>query len=351
MIDDVVLDWFCLINSNGIGPKTFWALLRAYKTAKESLKHVAEPFPLTEARKILKSANVRVILANEDLFPRELRRSASCPPMLFYRGDKSILAKKKVAIVGARNASINGMAIAQKLSNNLSNYFAVVSGLAKGIDTSAHKGALENIDAKSAIAVLPFSIDEIYPKENIKLHEKIGKHGLLLSEVPPHKKMDQGMFHARNRIIAMMSSGLIVVEAALKSGTMATAKLALDVGCEVMAVPGSPIDPRSAGSNLLIKNGAPLIENYMDVLEILGYEEQKEQLIMQDSLIIKENYSQDKYEKILELLSTDPVGLDEISIQMNVDMAELLCIVSDLEITGKIAKYSNNQIALTESIK
>ena len=308
-----------------------------------------ESFPKTEAKKILSSSKIDIILANEDIFPKSLRRSVSCPPMLFCRGDKNILLKKKIAIVGARNASINGMAIAKKLAQNLSHNFAIVSGLAKGIDTSAHYGSLENTDLKAAIAVLPFGIDEVYPKENARLHEKIGKYGLLLSEVPPNKIMDQGMFHARNRIVAMLSNGLVVIEAALKSGTIATAKLALDLGVEVMAVPGSPIDPRSSGSNLLIKNGAPLIENHIDVLDILGYSEEKEQLIPQESVVVKEFDSQEKYSGVLSMLSTDATSLDMISKYTNISMPELLCIISDLEISGKIVKYSTNEVALIKS--
>ena len=352
MIDESVLDWFCLINSKGVGPKTFWAMLRAYKTAKESLKYVKDSFPRDEAKKILKSLKSEIILANDELFPKELKRSASCPPILFYRGDISLLLKKKIAIVGARNASINGMSIAHKLAKNLSPTFAIVSGLAKGIDTSAHKGSLENIEIKSAIAVLPFGIDEIYPKENIKLHEQIGQHGLLLSEVPPHRNgMDQGMFQARNRIIAMLSSGIIVIEAALKSGTMATAKLALDIGCEVMAVPGSPIDPRSAGCNLLIKNGATLIENHIDVLENLGSPESNEQLVFQDSIAPQGYDCQDKKSQVLAVLSSEPIPIDLISKYTNISMQDLLVIISDLEISEKIIKYSTNEIALIEPIK
>ena len=342
-LNDVILDWFCLINTKGIGSKTFWAMMRGYKTAAESLKHVDNPFPKLEAEKLLKKMDCEVLLANDDLFPKSLRRSTACPPLLFFKGDKTILQKRRIAIIGARNASINGRGIAKNLASNLSNDFAIVSGLAKGIDTAAHIGSLEG--KKSAIAIVPFGFDNIYPKENQKLFREISEKGLALSEVPYGKTVDQGMFQARNRIISLIAEGIIVIEAAYKSGTMATASLALDFGCEIMAVPGSPADPRNLGSNSLIKNGADLIQDHSDVLEILG----KSQIPLQKEIpeIVKpvENESIRK-DELLALLSETPVSLDELSAYLNVGVQELLCLVSDLEISGKICRYSNNEIVL-----
>ena len=163
-INDTILDWFCLINTKGIGSKTFWGMLKIYKNASEALKHVENPFPKAEAEKRLKSMDCELILANDALFPRLLKRSSFCPPILFYKGDKAIIAKRKIAIIGARNSSINGQKIAKNLASNLVNEFTIVSGLAKGIDSSAHKGSLEG--SKSAIAVVPFGFDNIYPKES-----------------------------------------------------------------------------------------------------------------------------------------------------------------------------------------
>ena len=349
MIDDVVLDWFCLINTKGIGPKTFWAMMRSYKTAKESLKHVSNPFPSDKAKKILKSYDCEIMLANEDCFPKSLRRSASCPPILFYKGDKTVLLKNKIAIIGARNASISGKSIAKNFAENLSNDFSIVSGMAKGIDTSAHIGSLEN--KNSTIAVLPFGFDNIYPKENTKLFQRISENGIVLTESPPGMKPDQGMFQARNRIIALLSNCMIVIEAAAKSGTMSTAQMALDLGCEVMVVPGSPLDPRSYGSNLLIKNGALLVQNHHDVLESFGVLEKQDQLSFNDQPLKKEyemnnDESEDICEKVLSVLSTNAVSMDEIAIHTNLSMPELLCVISDLEISGKIVKCGSNAISL-----
>ena len=203
VINKTVVDWFCLINSKGIGSKTFWSLLSKYKTAEESLKYVSNRFNESDAIKILKSFKGKVILASDPNFPKELRRNTSCPPMLFFQGNDKLFCSRKIAIIGSRNSSVNGKSIAYRLGSDLSGYFSIVSGLAKGIDQSAHLGALRN--NKNTIAVLPFNFNNIYPKDNIKLFDEIASKGLVITEVPPHKSPDQGMFHARNRIISMMS--------------------------------------------------------------------------------------------------------------------------------------------------
>ena len=345
-LNDAILDWFCLINTKGIGPKTFWALMKAYKTASESLKHVENPFSKSMAEKVLKGMNCEVILANDQFFPKSLRRSVSCPPLLFFKGDKSILSKRKIAIIGARNASIAGRNIAKNLASNLSVDFAIVSGLAKGIDSAAHLGALE--EDKAAIAIVPFGFDNIYPKENQKLFEEIAEKGLVLSEIHYGKPVDQGMFQARNRIISLIAEGMIVIEAAYKSGSMATASMALDFGCEIMVVPESPADPRNLGSNLLIKNGASLIQNSQDVLEILG-RPAKPTPIIQDIPQKTETQSVQK-DEVLALLSETPVSLDELSAHLNLNLRDLLCLISELEISEKICRYPNNEIALNRKI-
>jgi DNA processing protein len=322
--------------------------MKTYKTAKESLKHVANPFPKSSAEKILRSANCDIILANESSFPKGLRRSCFCPPMLYYKGDKSILSKKKIAIIGARNASISGMSIAKNLASKLSDKFAIVSGLAKGIDSSAHFGSLSIPENGAAIAVLPTGINKVYPKENTDLYEKIAKFGILLTEVAPNSGPDLGMFQARNRIISLLADGMIIIEAAAKSGTLATAKAALDVGCEVMVVPGSPIDPRSFGSNLLIKNGATLVQNHVDILEVLKFEENfKQPEVPDQTVIIDEDRDTDNLrDRVLSLLSTKAVSLDEIAYNANLPIQQLLCVISELEILGKIVKHATNEVSL-----
>jgi DNA processing protein len=239
------------------------------------------------------------------------------------------------------------MSIAKNLSSKLADKFAIVSGLAKGIDSSAHIGSLERPENKAAIAVLPTGIDRIYPKENAPLYEKIAKHGVLITEVSPCVNSDFGMFQARNRIISLLADGMVVIEAAAKSGTLATAKAALDFGCEVMVVPGSPIDPRCFGSNILIKNGATLVQNHFDVLETLQFGESFDNSpICDHTIIVEEEGTLDLKDKLLSLLSTEATSLDEISCHMNISMPKLLCIISELEISGKIVKHATNEVSL-----
>lgn len=346
-ISDTILDWFCLINTRGIGPKTFWALMKTYQSATEALKHIENSFPRADAEKRLRSMDCEVILANDALFPELLQRSTFCPPLLFYKGDKSILSKRKVAIIGARNSSINGQKIARNLASKLATEFTIVSGLAKGIDTSAHKGSLEG--NKSAIAIVPFGFDNIYPKENQKLFQEIAEKGLVLSEIPYSSPVDQGMFQARNRIISLISEGLIVIEAGYKSGTISTATMALDFGCEIMVVPGTPTDPRNLGSNSLIKNGAHLIQNHFDVLEILGVSDHAKG--KQSELSVCNNISNSVHKnEVLSLLSENPVSLDELSMLLNVGIRDLLCLVSELEISGDICRTSMNEIILNRKL-
>ena len=345
ILNDLILDWFCLMNTRGVGIRTFWSMIELYKTAYEALKHVDNPFPRAEAEKILKRNECEIILANDKFFPQMLKSSDFCPPILYYKGDKTILTKRKIAIIGARNSSLNAQKIARNFASNLANNFAIVSGLARGIDTSAHIGSM--VVEKSSIAVVPFGFDNIYPKENTKLFHEISETGLVLSAVPIGKSIDQGMFHARNRIIALMIEGLIVIEAAYKSGTMATATMALDCGCEIMVVPGTPSDPRNLGSNSLIKNGAHLIQNHFDVLEILEIDNNIKQLelpIHKD----KTDTVSTKNNEFLSLLSEVPVSIDELSVRLNMDIQDLLCLISEMEIAGRICRTVNNEIILNK---
>jgi DNA processing protein len=218
----------------------------------------------------------------------------------------------------------------------------VISGLACGIDASVHTGA----DKKKSIAVMPFSLDCIYPKENTMLFKQISAEGLVISCIPPHRKPEQGMFHSRNRIIAMLSAGMVVIEAGLRSGSMAAAKIALDIGTEVMAVPGSPSDPRSKGCNQLIKNGAPLVEDCKDVLEILGYQTESKQNTICTLSDVESKYD-DLSSQIVSMLSSDsPTYLESIATNLNVDVKDILCNISELEILGKIRKCSTNEVIL-----
>jgi DNA processing protein len=345
--------------------------MSVYRTAEESLKHIQSPFPRDRAIRILERFRGHIVLASDPIFPDTLKRSATCPPMLFALGNLKLLPPKKIAIIGTRDASANGRSIAYRLASNLSKFSPIVSGLASGIDTSAHAGVLRN--SERTIAIVPFSLLDIYPKENARLFSEIKEKGLIITEVPPHKPPDQGMFHARNRIVALLPVGIVVIEASLKSGTMDTAMMALDFGTKVMAVPGSPSDPRSGGCNDLIKKGVPLIENYTDVLEVMANSKKQRQPEFRGfskspakSPAFSEEQQQpglrgllnnpaaagnlevkDMSNKILTMLSVDiPTSLEFIARSINIDMQSLLCQISELEILGKIRKCSTNEVLL-----
>ena len=189
------------------------------------------------------------------------------PPILFFKGNLDLLKKDGIGIVGTRNSSANGCAITRKISAQIGEAgFVTISGLARGVDTEAHKATLET----GTIAVVAGGLDSVYPPENEKLFKQIEQQGLLLTENPIGTQPQARHFPQRNRIIAGLCVGLLVVEAAKRSGSLITAEYAAKEGREVFAVPGSPLDPRCSGTNYLIKNGACLVEGIDDIVENLG---------------------------------------------------------------------------------
>jgi DNA processing protein len=363
-MNKTTIDWFRLLNSKGVGHSTFWALIRRYGTASEALRNIPEPFSLTEAEDKISKFDGNIVVAAEKSFPPELRNNCYCPPILFYKGNLELLKNRKIAIVGARNASVNGLTFAAGLAKRLSEYFTIVSGLARGIDMKVHSSSLKS--EKSTVAVLPFGVNVIYPQESEKLYKEICKNGLVISEVVPDKAPDQGMIHSRNRLIAAISEGVVIVEAASKSGTMFTAQVALDMGVDVMAVPGSPLDPRCSGSNFLIKNGAPLIENYIDVIDILGINKKSDwtsrynggfskqmnfpygppKISTQQKASSQQETEDENLNRVISAISYSPVSIELIARTLSIDIKELLGIVSELEFRNIISRNFNNEIFL-----
>jgi DNA processing protein len=217
--------------------------------------------------KAARAAGARLVMHGDPGWPAALADLADAPPFLWLRGDDSLLTRPMVALVGARNASSLGTRMARALAADLGAAgFTIVSGLARGIDAAAHDAALKT----GTIAVLAGGVDVIYPAENTVLAERIAGHGALLSEQPIGLQPQARHFPARNRIVSGLARAVIVVEAAAKSGSLITARAALDQGREVMAVPGHPLDPRAGGCNHLIRDGAMLVRDAADVIEALG---------------------------------------------------------------------------------
>ncbi|MEL7100505.1 MAG: DNA-processing protein DprA [Pseudomonadota bacterium] len=269
-----------LLRSRRVGIATFRRLLAEHGTAQNALQALPDvartagvkdyaPCPVAAIEAELKagSAAGAFLLSDTDpAYPAALREIEDAPPFLWARGRAELLAQPALALVGARNASSVGTRMAQGLARGLGDHgFVIASGLARGIDAAAHAAAIQT----GTIAVLAGGVDVLYPAENAVLGDKIAEHGLILSEAPMGLQPMARHFPARNRIISGLSQATIVVEAAAKSGSLITARGALDQGREVLAVPGNPFDARAAGCNMLIRDGATLVRNSADVLEAL----------------------------------------------------------------------------------
>lgn len=279
--EDDKLSWLRLIRSRRVGTVTFWRLMEEYGSADAALAALPEvakaagvqsyePCPeaiVLKEFKAGKAAGARVICRGEPAYPRALAELADAPPLIWAMGDLSFLNSPMVALVGARNASSLGTRMARKLAEGLGAAgITVVSGLARGIDAAAHLAALPT----GTIAVMAGGVDAIYPVENLKLAEEIAAKGLRISEQPVGLSPVARHFPLRNRIISGLARAVIVVEAAARSGSLITARNALDQGREVLAVPGHPLDGRAAGCNMLIRDGAALVRSAEDVVEALA---------------------------------------------------------------------------------
>ncbi|MCF3972882.1 DNA-processing protein DprA [Paracoccus salsus] len=274
------LSFLRLIRSRRVGPTTFHRLVIEHggvMAALQALPGIAaaagvpdyETCPEGVAAAELaagRKAGARLIRCDSPLYPQALREIDGAPPVLWVRGDPAWLARDPVAVIGARNASSLGLRMARGMSAGLGEAgCTVVAGLARGVDTAAHNAALPT----GTVAVLAGGVDVIYPAENVVLAAQIAEKGVLVSEQPPGTEPAARHFPTRNRIISGLSRAVVVIEAAHRSGTLITAKNALDQGREVMAVPGHPMDARAAGCNLLIRDGALLVRSAADVVAAL----------------------------------------------------------------------------------
>ncbi|MDR2158330.1 MAG: DNA-processing protein DprA, partial [Holosporaceae bacterium] len=250
-----------LVRTESIGPYKFWELMEAYGSAENALKRLPKILKnsnraadvcgdekINEEIAQMKSIGARFVFFEDELYPPLLRNISDPPPVLSFLGDKervvSFFQKNIIAVVGARNASINSMKFCETMCGDLGkNDVVVASGLARGVDASAHRGSLES----GTIAIVACGLNIIYPQENEKLYQKIIEKNGVFSEMPLNTAPQPQLFPRRNRLIAGMSSGTVVIEAAEQSGSLITARMALDYNRDVFAVPGSPLDPRSAG--------------------------------------------------------------------------------------------------------
>ena len=354
------LDRLRLIRSSNIGPVTYFQLIQRFGTARAALEAIPQlaargggKAPVLAkiddiAREVdaVDRIGARYLFLGQGLYPPLLAELDSAPPALIVRGDLRLLDRPTVAIVGARNASAAACRFARILAQGLADEGAlVVSGLARGIDTAAHVGSISG----GTVGVIASGIDISYPPENKDLQEDIAQRGVLIAEQPPGREPLARHFPYRNRIIAGMSLGTVVVEAAPKSGSLITARLATEAGREVMAVPGSPLDPRAQGCNALIRDGATLVQSAADVLEtirpIFGSRFASPVSSFRDNP--PEGDPGDRERRaVVDLLSHTPVAVDEIIRQSAMAPATVQMVLLELELAGRIERHAGGRVSL-----
>ena len=356
------LDILRLFRSENIGCKTFHQLIELYGDATAALEHLPELI-----KKNPKCAQIKICtldkaeqefeqIANfkgqlicylDSSYPTLLKQITNFPPILTVKGNVQLLSKNIMAIVGARNASANGIAFTAQLARDLSNQNIVIaSGLARGIDSAAHKASLH----QGTIAVIAAGIDNIYPLENKNLYQSISEIGLLIAELPFGSLPRTQHFPMRNRIISGISSSLAVIEAGLNSGSLITANYALEQNRNVFAAPGFPLDPRSKGSNNLIRQGATLLESAQDMLSLpMSFNNfaESNNLLTKKWQYFDESELDDVKLSINSLLSACPINIDELIDLTGLTAHAVSVALLELEITGTIERHPGNKISLS----
>jgi DNA processing protein len=358
------LDWVRLSRSENVGPVTFRRLMDRYGSAAAALEALprlaknggsANPPRIgtkAEAEAEIESLariGARLLTYADTDYPVALAALDDAPPLLAAGRNLHLLNQTCIGIVGARNASLNGRRLAETLAGDLAEAgIVVVSGLARGIDTSAHQASL----ARGTIAVVAGGIDIVYPPENADLQRAIFESGAIVSEMPFGMQPTQRLFPRRNRIIAGLSRGVIVVEAALNSGSLITATQALEQGREVFAVPGSPLDPRAGGTNNLIRNGAHLTERAEDVLSILRdmsgrmAEPASGGFNFSPAGDLDETTLAATRRAVVEKLGPAPTEVDELIRDCHVSPAIVSMVLLELELAGRLERQPGNKVAL-----
>ncbi len=361
----------------GIGPVLHARLLRRFGDGLAALRALPDLMargrirgdrvvcPEEAARELARAERLgaRLLVLGEADYPARLAHLPDPPPVVALRGDIARLDGPAVAVVGARNASANGRAFARRMARELADAgILVISGLARGIDTAAHEGALEG--AGGTAGVLACGLDVAYPPENAELMEAIAANGLLLSERPFGEPPRATHFPRRNRLIAALSLAVVVVEAAERSGSLMTARLAAELGREVMAVPGTPLDPRHRGTNRLLREGAALVQSAAEVLELLdgmagtlrvptagrttvpeptvmGTEERRE--------TAPPNAAAEAplRERLESRLAPEPLAVDELVRQCQASAADVQEALLELELAGRITWHPGNRVSRT----
>jgi DNA processing protein len=353
--------WLRLARSQNVGPVTFAHLIAHYPSAIDALDALPRlarkgggatpriPSDADAKQELEQLARLggRLIASCEPEYPQGLAALDAPPPVLSVLGHVNLLRRDMVAIVGARNASALGRKLANTLARDLvAANLVVVSGLARGIDTAAHEGALSG----GTVAVLAGGVDVIYPPENDALYERIGKEGAIVSEMAVGQPPQARHFPRRNRVISGLARGIVVVEAAEGSGSLITANYALEQGREIFAVPGSPLDPRAKGTNRLLRDGATLTESADDVLSglrpILGHDfREPARDAPQPNAIAAEAEADAVRNKVEECLGPAPVEIDEIVRQCKTSPGAVLTVLVEMQLAGRARWHPGNKVS------
>ncbi|MBS0126660.1 DNA-processing protein DprA [Thetidibacter halocola] len=367
--EDDRVSWLRLLRSRRVGPTTFWRLISEHGSAGAALDALPEvaraagvdryeacPIGVVLAEmKAARACGARLVCAGEADYPALLLDLPDAPPALWVTGDHAILRRPMVALVGARNASSLGLRMARSLAVGLGQAgIVVVSGLARGIDAAAHHAALET----GTVAVMAGGVDVLYPSENTQLGEDIASSGgARISEQPVGMQPVARHFPTRNRIVSGLARAVVVVEAAGKSGSLITARGALDQGREVLAVPGHPFDARAAGCNMLIRDGARLVRDAADVLEALGplaepvqpdlpfaapviADPPPERRSLRETAVL--------HGEILARLGPSPLAEDQLIRDLGGFPAQVAPVLTDLEMDGRIRRQPGGLLSLVD---
>jgi len=358
-------NWLTLLHTPGIGPATFHTLLNTFGSVEAVLnassKQLSAAAIAADAISALTSQEKPDIEADlnwitedghhiitfiDGRYPASLRDLADAPPLLYVRGDPDYLLQPQLAMVGSRNPSAAGRNTAKEFASHLSNVgITITSGLASGIDGASHQGALQGL--AGTVAVVAHGLDIVYPAQHQQLAQDISEHGALISEMPIGTQPQRGLFPRRNRLISAISLGTLVVEAAIKSGSLITARLALELNRDVFAIPGSIHNPMARGCHQLIRQGAKLVESADDILEDLHIPPAQNTLY---PIKTEENTSENPkqahntldpdHQKLLKCLAYEPASIDELVVRSRFSAAEVASMLLILELEGIIVSQN-----------
>ncbi len=366
LTDSQKIDWLRLIRTENVGPITFYRLLERFGSAGKALDalptlsknggrlkpQIPPPVSKIEAEfDALAKFGGEFVFAAESDYPLALSSTEDAPPVLAVRGNRKLLNRAGIGMVGARNASLNGKKFAEKLARDLGEAGQIIiSGLARGIDAAVHQGSVNT----GTIAVVAGGVNIVYPAENKTLYDQIADYGLIVAESPFGTEPIAQHFPKRNRIISGLSAGIVVVEATLKSGSLITARMAAEQGRDVFAVPGHPFDPRASGPNKLLKDGAVLVENAQDILQALmdfsgrprGLRDLPAPAWQPEQTQFDPAEAEKGRDLIIGSLSSTPVTVDEIIQTCHMSVGAVASVLLELELAGRLQRLPGNRVML-----